>query len=118
VTIRELTPGEVEFEVECHPEEIPIRGNCSAVDDMTDRKTEKWIYDQLRRGNQWAWCMVRVVARWKEYEADDTLGACSYRSEKQFREPGGYFDDMKHEALANLNAELAQHAEALEELRI
>ena len=115
--IRELTEAEVAFDVECHDETLPIRGNCSAIDAVVDRKAEQWIRNQLRQGNAWAWCSVKVAAKWKGYEGEDWLWCCSYKGETDFCQPGGYFDDMKAEALANLNSELARHAEDLEELR-
>lgn len=116
--IRKLTADEVTFEVECLEEHVPYKGNCSAIDNETDKKTEKWIQRQLYHGNQWAWCTVRVVARWNDYEGDDFLGCCSYRSKAAFCLPGGYFDDMKFAALENLNDILANHATNLQELTI
>jgi hypothetical protein len=118
MAIRELTADEVKFEVECLPEDTPLRGNCSAIDPETDYETEKRIRRQLRSGNKWAWCVVRVVARWKVYTGDDYLGCCSYKGEKDFCQPGGYFDDMKAVALDNLNAKLGRHEEHLAELRV
>ena len=58
--------------------------------------------EQLASGNQWAWCTVRVVATLGEFEGSDSLGCCSYASEADFKAPGGYFDDMKVEALDDL----------------
>lgn len=101
--VRELTADEVVFVLECHPEDTPLRGNCSAVSDVYDEKVERWIRRQLADGNQWAWCSVVVRARWCEFDGADSLGCCSYRSEADFKQSGGYFDDMKVEALAALN---------------
>lgn len=114
--IRELTADEVEFVVECEGEHIPYKGNCSAIDEESDRKAETWIRNQLRRGNQWAWCSVKVTARWKGYEGHDYLGGCSYKSKDDFCQPGGYYDDMKDEALAELNKQLASAYTAVAEL--
>ena len=114
--IRKLTMDEVEFRVECEPEHTPIRGNCSVIDDETDRETEQWIEEQLRSGNEWAWCCVRVVATWNGFEGDAYLGCCSYESEASFVAPRGYYDDMKSEALDDLNALLAGHVEKLDGL--
>ena len=116
--IRKLTMDEVEFRVECEPEHESIRGNCSAIDEATDRETERWVHDQLRSGNEWAWCCVWVVATWNGFEGDAYLGCCSYESEASFVAPGGYYDDMKAEALADLNQFLNGHAEKLEELTV
>jgi hypothetical protein len=112
--IRELREREVEFVLECQPEDIPVEGNASAIDPETDAETESWIYDQLERGNEWAWCAVVVRARWDGFEGTDCLGCCSYESEESFCQPGGYFDDMKKTALAHLNNILAQTARRTE----
>lgn len=97
------TPG-VEVTLTSEPEEEDYRGNCSAIDDETDRETERWISDQLQRGNDWAWCWVKVEVAWYGFRAVDTLGMCSYLSEADFRTPGGYFDDMVSECLRHINA--------------
>lgn len=102
--IRELKEKDVLFRIEARPEEISVKGNASAIDEETDKETEDMIYAELLAGNIWAWCYVIVTAEWKGFEGHDTLGACSYKDEKAFCEPGGYFDDMKNEALKMLNA--------------
>jgi hypothetical protein len=110
--VRELTEHEVEFIIEHEPEDEPIDGNASAIDDETDRKVVKWIRDQLRRGNSWAWCKVKVSAAWNGFIGSDYLGCCSYKSEKDFKQ-GGYFADMRVEALAALNREIAATSDKL-----
>jgi hypothetical protein len=112
--VRKLTEAEVEFRLECLPEDASIKGNCSAISPEEDSKAEKWIEDQLESGNEWAWCTIRVSAHWNEFEGDDYLGCCSYRSEADFKQPGGYYDDMKAEALAELNRKVSDAAEQLE----
>lgn len=113
--MRDLTENEVEFTLTCEPEDISYKGNCSAIDDETDREQEQWIEDQLDRGNQWAWCQVTVTARWKGFKGQSSLGGCSYKSEKDFRQ-GGYFEDMKAEAMTELNKAVHAAREALAEL--
>jgi hypothetical protein len=103
---RPLKAKDVDFTITCEPEQISIRGNCSAIDDETDNATEQWIIEQLESGNEWAWCCVKVAASWEGYKGVDYLGGCSYESEESFREPGGYYDDMKIEALDDLNRHL------------
>jgi hypothetical protein len=94
--------GSVEYDIECYPEEAPVEGNCSAIDAETDRAQEEWIREQLEGGNEWAWCRVRVVARRGDHEGDDHLGCCSYRSEQDFVNNSGYYEDMRREALSRL----------------
>lgn len=113
--MRELTIEDVEITLECWPEQEPIEGNCSAIDDETDRATEEWIHAQLDSGNDWAWCTAKVTVRWEGFEGTDYLGCCSYPSEKDFRQ-GGYYDDMVQAALDNLNDEVQRAAAKLAKL--
>lgn len=101
-----LTEKDVEFSVECYPEDITIEGNASAIDDETDEKVIQWIKSELESGNEWAWCRVEVRAVWEGIEGVDHLGGCSYRSRENFMEPNGYYDDMKAVALGELNREV------------
>lgn len=101
-TFKPLTESDVSFEVICHPEEIPVRGNACGHDGSDD--CEAWIFSELDRGNEWAWCCVEVKATWGDFEASDYLGECSYASEKDFSAPDGYLPQMKDEALSALNA--------------
>jgi hypothetical protein len=113
--VRDLTADEVEFVLECRPEYAAIEGNASAIDDETDAASGVWIRDQLCNGNQWAWCSVCVIARWHSFQGMDTLGCCSYESEEAFKN-GGYYEDVKAQALADLNEQIAAAAKELEEL--
>ncbi len=115
--IRELTGCEVAFRLTCVPEDTPIEGNCSAIDDDIDRETADWIRAQLDGGNEWAWCLAFVEAEWNGFIGRDSLGGCSYRSEADFR-TGPYFEDMKAEALADLNRQVAQCGRSLDTLRV
>lgn len=109
--IRKLTIADVTFTVECLGEDISVRGNAMASGDPEfDREVEAKIIAQLDGGNPWAWCTVRVTAVYKSFRGTDYLGACSYKSEEDFREAGGYFDDMCQAALADLNNEIARTA--------
>lgn len=103
--MNKLTLDDVEFSIECLPEDAPIKGNCSAIDPETDARTEAWIKRELESGNQWAWCTVRVVGTYEGLEADDYLGGCSYADEADFKN-GGYYDDMRQTVLDALNENL------------
>ena len=92
---------EIIFSVECLPEDISPEDNASAIDDETDAEILAWINAELESGNEWAWCQVRVVARYGAFEGTDYLGGCSYRSEEDFK-AGGYYEDMKAQALIAL----------------
>ena len=59
------------------------------------------ILDDYARGNEWAWCKVRVEAVWKNFTGNDHLGGCNYESEQDFK-ASGYYENMKECAYENL----------------
>jgi hypothetical protein len=96
----------INYEVIVEQDDIPFEGNCSAIDDESDRETEDWIRDQLEMGNVWAWCVIRVRATIEiegtEYTAEsDPLGGCAYASEEAFK-ACEYSTDLEEEALESL----------------
>lgn len=115
--LRELKMEEVEFTLETLEEDIPVRGNAIASDDEDyDREIEDAILARLEDGDIWAWCCVKVTAKWNGFEGDDYLGACSYANEEEFIRLSGYYDDMKERALDDLNATIEYYARRIEEL--
>jgi hypothetical protein len=92
------------FTIECLPEDIAIRGNVLVSGDVAeDKQAEDEIIRQLKSGNDWAWCTVKVTARVEfDFFGVDYLGCCSYMSEDDFKK-GGYYEDMKANALNDLN---------------
>lgn len=100
-TFREKLAKLAVITITTEPETEPVRGNASAIDPVTDKETEDWIFSELESGNEWAWCMVRVRATLGAFHANQYLGACSYKSEADFK-TGGYFEDMVNEALDDL----------------
>lgn len=118
--MRELIETEVEFEIECLPEDLPVRGNAIASDDPEfDKKVEDEILDKLERGFEWAWCCVRVIARWEGFEGDAYLGGVSCDNEEAFTTgDSDYYEALKQEALDLLNLRLAETAQKLEVLRV
>lgn len=99
---------EVELDVE--PEETSVRGNALASgDDAEDRAQEEEILRRLNNDDVWAWASVRVrvtlgdptTGRALRGESS-WLGCCSYADRGDFESPGGYYDDMLAEALADL----------------
>lgn len=67
-----------------------------------DAQTNTWIRSQLESGNEWAWCSVTVRVTLGDAFAEDHLGGCSYESKAAFTAPGGYYDDMVHQACNEL----------------
>lgn len=106
------TIEQVEFSIECLPEDTQVQGNAMfSGDNEADREAEENIIQKLDNGNEWAWCTVRVVARHKGIEGDDYLGCCSYDSEKDFIENSGYYQDMKSIAYEELISRLKEMAD-------
>jgi hypothetical protein len=102
VSFKLPTIKDVEFTIECMREDMPVKGNAiSSGDDDFDKKTEDSIIDALNNGNEWAWCMVQVTAKYKGIYGYDNLGGCSYKSKEDFMKDG-YFEDMKQVAFDNL----------------
>jgi hypothetical protein len=116
--VRELTADEVTFSLEVEEDDIPIRGNCMASgDDAADEACAKEIEQRLKNGDVWAWCNVRVTARWKDWTGQDSLGACSCESEEDFKANSDYYEDMKIAALVDLNRRISEVAAITEELK-
>ena len=102
-------PARVAYRVEVEQDDTPLAGNVLASgDDVQDREAEEWVRSELDAGNDWAWGVVRVTAVHPglPFVGKAYLGACSYASQEDF-ERGGYFEDMKAEALADLECQIA-----------
>ena len=102
------TPG-IEITLTCEEEYERVRGNAMASgDDAVDKECEDSIIADLESGNPWAWCCAHVIVTWYGFKGEDYLGMCSYKSEEDFREPGGYFDDMVQTAIDQINCQYAR----------
>ncbi len=66
-------------ELSIEPETIAVEGHFDDPEDVA------WVRDQLARGNEWAWCDATVTAEYDGIKGRDTLGACSYKGESDFR---------------------------------
>jgi hypothetical protein len=116
IAVRRPTKDDVHFALWHEPEDMyELEGN------FTDPADVEWIRKELEDGNDWAWCRTQVHATWtdpetgKEYEGDDYLGGCSYRSKEDFMQPGGYYDDMKNAAYDELVKNVEADREAQED---
>lgn len=106
IRIKLPTIDQVQFTIEALEEDNPIRGNAVVTgDDAVDKKVEDDIIKRLE-SNIWAWCCVCVTAKWKGLEGTDYLGSCSYKDENDFKQPGGYYEEMKEKAYDNLIEQL------------
>jgi hypothetical protein len=119
ITIRELREDEVAVTVCAEAEEgTPLdeafpEDGMGAEDRAATREMKESIAGRLRDGDAWAFCSVRVTARWGEFEASSSLGCCSYEDEADFRRDA-YFSDLLAEAVADLSS---QAASALDRIR-
>jgi len=124
--IRKLTADDVEFTLEVEPEcDIPLEGNCIATDDdEADRKYTAELQGRLDRDDVSAWCVLIVKARWNGHEGVDTLGGVTLseaagdnpvKCEEEAQEMAD-LHGMEENALAALNAELAEEAGKLSQL--
>ncbi len=98
-------PDEVEYDLEAEWEQEDPEGHFSDPQDV------EFVRQQIEQDNIWGWCSTHVIARWldqegNEWTGDDWLGGCSYESEASFKQPDGYYDDMKAEAYSRLVAKL------------
>lgn len=111
-----LREEDVEYRILAEHEDAPVRG-CfmSSGDPDFDREVENEIIARLDRGHEWAWCRVRVEARWQGLVGVATLGGCSFENESDFIRSDDCWS-LKLEALAELNAQVVELREKLSEL--
>ena len=77
----------IQYSIETTISEIPIKGNAMASGDPeTDIEAETWIQDQLRKGNDLAWCDVIVKAKIGPFEGCDSLGCVSVKDANELEE--------------------------------
>lgn len=105
LTKRVPGPEAVRYGLEADWEQDDPKGHFDDPEDVA------FVREQIRAGNVWGWCSTHVTASWtdedgNEYTGNDYLGGCSYRSRADFMQPGGYYDDMKSGAYADLVAQL------------
>ena len=116
MSIRPIRSEEATIRVLAEPDDIPVEGNaCASGDDGFDREVEHNILSRLQQNDVWAWAAVTVVVTWGSFEGRDHLGCCSYADAEDFKQPGGYFDDMVSEALAELNRSVREAYQQMKE---
>lgn len=123
--LRPLLAEEVVFEVRVEPEDTPVRGNYMATDDdEADRAAEDAVIAAIDAGEERAWCCVTVVAHWRDWRGQSSLGCVAFTP---FQTPQKEAEDleelvtghgMRKEALEYLNQELQKSDDALSLLRV
>lgn len=103
------------IEIECLPEHMPVKGSFDSGDEKLDIEQENKIYAELESGNQWAWCTVHVIAKYRGFMSDNYLGGCNYESENQFRDDD-YYKSMLDLAIQELAETIISAKEGLTEL--
>lgn len=72
-------------------DDTPVRGNAIDTGDADeDRREEDGIISRLNDGDVWAWCVVTVSVSALGFTGSDTLGACRYDNEHDFRTDANY----------------------------
>jgi hypothetical protein len=102
-----LSRKAMEFTIAVDDDDTEVRGSFASDDADADEALAKDIIARRDRGDVWAWCYVRVQVTYTDAEGrvwrgQDTLGACSYKDEKDFRSEGGYYPDMCDRAFDDL----------------
>lgn len=81
----------------------PVRGNFELEDGSPDLEIETSILARLDAHDVWAWCGVKVHAEQDGFVGESSsVWGCCYEDERDFREQSGYFEDLRDEALADL----------------
>ena len=117
---RKLLASEVEFEEGCEEEFIPVEGYMATDDYEADRANEKEILDRLNRGDNSAWCILVVKAKWKGHVEHASLGCFVFPegnsgpANKEYAKDE--YENLKIEALEALNQEIQSTFEGLSEL--
>lgn len=117
--LRKLRADEVVFELSTEPEEMQVENNYMCTDDIErDKAAEREIYQRLAHGDELAWCMISVEAKWQGYVGRDTLGGCSFAPGSQLKDVQelATAHAMEVEALRVLQAKLESEFEKLQKL--
>lgn len=114
LVLRKLKESDVEFTISVDYEDLCVE---ESFEDTPDGKAMvKEIKERMGTGDVWAWCSIKVSATWKGFKGWDCLGGCSYYDQEDFESDGGYYPQMKAEALDKLNEEIALTFDSIKEL--
>lgn len=94
----------VEIEFEGLDENTPV------ADLMDNEEQENYVIEQYNNGNAAAWFCAHVTVKYGDFEADDYLGGCSYKSFREFTtEKKGYYQDMISTCIDSINKDISGH---------
>lgn len=104
----------VTYTIKVEQDDIPVRGNAIGSGNADfDKEVEDEILKRLDDGDVWAWATVTVVATCEGFTGEAYLGGCSYKDEADFKQDGGYYEDMCKEALSELKKNITEIRERL-----
>lgn len=69
--------------------------------DCLDAEGAVFVEREIEKGNEWAWCSVKVTVSYEGLSQDDYLGGCSYANKEEFME-SGYMKDMVGDCIAQI----------------
>lgn len=104
--IKALTTKDVTITVTPEQEDITPQDYFNSIDGNTEVATA--IEQQIATGNSYAWCTIEVQCTFKQLVATEYLGCCNYKSEQDFIDNSGYYQDMVNACLADLNNQIAE----------
>jgi hypothetical protein len=109
-------PSRVTYRLTVEADDTPLEGNVLVSgDDAEDLEAEREVARRLMAGDVWAWACVTVTAHYPgvPLEGRDVLGGCNYADEADFKQEGGYYEQMRVEALRDLYSQMQQVAAAV-----
>ena len=107
VTPRKFNPEAVTWTMRVWHEDEAPEDHFDLGDEEKTIECVNEIREAVESGNVWAWCRVRVEARWAGFTGyGGPIGCVSEQSEQTWRETSGYYQDLCSEALANLMTEI------------
>lgn len=104
MTMRSLRPEEVTFSV------------VLADEDHQPSETEPELIQYLADNPKYGWYYVEVRATWNEWVGIMGIGECVCLDADEFKSKSGYYEDMRKEALYDLNLQLQDAFEKLKPL--
>ena len=72
-----------------------------------DEELKKAFAEMVKKYGLWGWCQVEVKVQYKDLEASDYLGGCSYKGQRDFVKNSGYYDDMVSTAILEIAEQIA-----------
>jgi hypothetical protein len=110
--IIKLSKEKVTFTISTHEEHTPISSALSFKETGADHSEYINKVENDNGFNPWLWCVVCVTASIGQLKGVNYLGQYASESEADFI-AGGYYEQMKDEALADLQAAFDEIIESI-----